>query len=423
MKPYLLAMSSMLALGAVDAAAAQVSGHGEYLARAGDCIACHTAPGGQPYAGGLGLKTPLGILYSTNITPDPQTGLGQYSFEDFDNAVRRGVRKDGSSLYPAMPFPSYAQVSEADMRDLYGYFMTGVTPVAHANRSPDIPWPLSIRWPLGWWSWMFAPKPAVVEAPPATERAARGAYLVEGLGHCGSCHTPRALTLEEKTLADDRSKAYLSGGAPIDGWIAKDLRGSAMTGLGKWSEADLVEFLRTGKNNQSAAFGGMKDVIENSLQYLSDEDLHAIAQYLKSLSPDEAPLHSGADAQASTTTADLHALRVESDGARIYADNCMACHRSDGKGYEKTFPGLSANTVLNDPQPDSVIRIVLAGATGTATDAAPTAYTMPAFAWRLSDPEVAAVASFIRSAWGNTGSAVSAKDVAHVRHDLSSAGQ
>lgn len=394
---------------------------GEYLARAGDCIACHTAPAGQPFAGGLGLKTPLGVVYSTNITPDPETGLGRYTFEDFDNAVRRGIRKDGATLYPAMPFPSYARVTEADMRDLYAYFSRGVAPVHQPNRPVDIPWPLSMRWPLAGWRWMFAPAPEAGPAPLAAGPVARGAYLVEGLGHCGSCHSPRALTLEEKAMADDGKGTYLAGGAPIDGWIAKDLRGSALTGLGGWSEADLTEFLGTGKNNHTAAFGGMKDVIENSLQYLNEQDLQAIAAYLKSLAPgarQPPPV-----ASEGSTAADLHALRLSGEGAQVYVDNCIACHRSDGKGYARTFPGLAANTVLNDPQPASVIRIVLAGATTTATQGSPTAYSMPGFAWRLSDREVAAVTSFIRAGWGNAGPAVTEDEVAAVRNDLAHGGQ
>ena len=196
-----------LTLGAISVGAwAQDNGaeqiaRGEYLARAGDCVACHTAMGGTEFAGGLGMKTPIGTIYSTNITPDKETGIGDYSFEDFDNAVRHGIAKNGQTLYPAMPYPSYAVVTESDMRALYAYFMHGVAPVKAANRDSDIPWPLSMRWPLRFWRGIFAPEvkdfqPAKAEDPVL----ARGRYLVEGLGHCGACHTPRSLTMQEKAL-------------------------------------------------------------------------------------------------------------------------------------------------------------------------------------------------------------------------------
>ena len=253
---------------------------GEYLARAGDCVACHTAKGGKPFAGGLAMETPIGTIYSTNITPD-KNGIGSYSFEDFDKAVRHGVAQNGSTLYPAMPYPSYARVNEADMRALYAYFMKGVKPVEQANQEADIPWPLSMRWPLAIWRWLFAP--AVEDFKPDAGKDVvlnRGAYLVEGLGHCGACHTPRALTMQEKALNASDSPAFLSGSAPLEGWIAKNLRGDHKDGLGSWSEDQLVQFLKTGRSDRSAVFGGMSDVIVHSMQYMSDEDLTAIARYL-----------------------------------------------------------------------------------------------------------------------------------------------
>jgi mono/diheme cytochrome c family protein len=392
---------------------------GEYVAQAGDCVACHTVKGGKPFAGGLPLETPIGMIYSTNITPDIKTGIGSYAFEDFDKAVRQGIRKDGSTLYPAMPFPSYARVSDEDMRALYAYFQSGVAAVSQPNRAVDIPWPLSIRWPLAYWRWMFAPQvSSVVPLKGDDPLRARGAYLVEGLGHCGTCHTPRAVTLQEKALSDDASGRFLSGGAPIEGWIAKDLRGSSVTGLGRWTEQDIVAFLQTGRNDHTAVFGGMSDVVVHSLQHLSEPDLRAIAHYLKSLpagDPNEKPLATTTDDTASK----LHDLKVENLGGRVYADNCMACHRSDGMGYAQTFPGLARNAVLSDPAADSIIRIVLIGHTVPATEQAVTAYTMPAFGWRLSDEEVAAVTTFIRQAWGNTGTNVTAEAVSSVRSTLS----
>lgn len=273
MKALVIATLALLGSAAANAAEADQQAlvqQGEYLARAGDCVACHTAKDGKPFAGGLPMETPIGVIYSTNITPD-KTGIGDYSFEDFDKAVRHGVAKGGSTLYPAMPFPSYARVSDADMQALYAYFMKGVAPVARDNQDSDIPWPLSMRWPLSIWRWMFAPS---VETPAPAAGSdpviSRGAYLVEGLGHCGACHTPRALTMQEKALSASGGSDFLSGSAPLEGWIAKSLRGDHKDGLGSWSEEQLVQFLKTGRSDRSAVFGGMSDVVVHSMQYMTE---------------------------------------------------------------------------------------------------------------------------------------------------------
>lgn len=405
--------ATLSAWGATDQASP--AARGEYIARAGDCIACHTVKGGQPFAGGLPLATPIGMIYSTNITPDATTGIGSYSFEAFEKAVRRGIRKDGATLYPAMPFPSYARITDDDMHALYAYFMTGVKAVNQPNREVDIPWPLSMRFPLASWRWLFAPdktgpSPVTTDDPVLQ----RGAYLVEGLGHCGTCHTPRAISLQEKALTNADGDEFLSGGAPIEGWIAKDLRGSPVTGLGRWSEQDIVQFLKSGRNEHTAVFGGMSEVVDHSLQHLTDADLTAIARYLKTLPPraGEATVAGNDDGGV---TRKLHDLLPDSLGARVYADSCMACHRSNGAGYAQTFPSLAGNTVLNDPAADSVIKIVLTGYTVPATKTAVTEYTMPGFGWRLADDEVAAVVTFVRQSWGNTGRVVTAEEVASVR--------
>lgn len=393
---------------------------GEYLARAGDCVACHTnGSKGTPFAGGLAMATPIGTIYSTNITPDKQHGIGSYTFEEFDAAVRRGVRKDGSTLYPAMPFPSFARVTEPDMRAMYAYFMQGVEPVAEANKDTDIPWPLSMRWPLAIWRGIFAPTPQdfVINAKtdPVLER---GRYLVEGLGHCGACHTPRSITMQEKALGEQDGDHYLSGSnAPIDGWVASSLRGENRDGLGTWNEAELAEFLKTGRNDKSVVFGGMSDVVEHSLQYLSDEDITAIARYLKSLPPkggkqSPAPV-------ADDTAQQLWKGNDSKTGAALYVDNCAACHCTDGVGYKRAFPSLKGNPVVQTEDPTSLIHIILTGNTTPAVKGAVSNLTMPPFGWRLNDQQVADVANFVRTSWGNKAPAVTASEVAKIRKDRS----
>ncbi|WP_374707355.1 c-type cytochrome, partial [Pseudomonas sp. Colony2] len=401
MKAFVIASLALFSSCSVSAAETDLVKQGEYLARAGDCVACHTAKGGKPFAGGLPMETPIGTIYSTNITPD-KTGLGDYSFEDFDQAVRHGVAKNGSTLYPAMPYPSYARVSESDMQALYAYFMKGVEPVAQVNKDSDIPWPLSMRWPLAGWRWMFAPKVEDYKAQAGADPViSRGAYLVEGLGHCGACHTPRALTMQEKSLSASDGSAFLSGSAPLEGWIAKSLRGDHKDGLGSWSEDQLVQFLKTGRSDRSAVFGGMSDVVVHSMQYMSEEDLTAIARYLKTLpavDPKDQP-H-----QYDKQVADALWKGDDSKpGASVYIDNCAACHRTDGHGYTRVFPALAGNPVLQTADATSLINIVLNGGTLPATHTAPSTFTMPAFAWRLSDQEVADVVSFVRGSWGNKG--------------------
>jgi mono/diheme cytochrome c family protein len=388
--------------------------HGQYLARAGDCIACHSAPAGKPFAGGLKFDTPIGAIYSTNITPDRNTGIGAWTFAQFDRAVRAGVKPNGDTLYPAMPFPSYARLSEDDMHALYAYFTQGVAPVHQTNRPVDIVWPLSMRWPLGIWRHLFAPGPVSFDAKHyADPVVARGAYLVQGLGHCGACHTPRAATMQERALSDLDGPAFLAGGATIDGWIPSSLRGNPRTGIGAWSEADLVQFLKTGRTQHSAAFGGMTDVVQHSMQHMNDADLTAIARYLKTLpstDPMETPYAYDDTAARALRTGDATA-----PGAAVYRDNCTACHRSDGRGYNRVFPALGGNPVVQGKDATSLIHVLLTGSTLEGTKTAPSAFTMPAFGWRLNDQEVADVTNFVRNSWGNAAPTVSATDVAKVR--------
>lgn len=412
----ILGCLSFTALAQDENSSVDLIKRGEYLARMGDCVACHISKDGKPFVGGLPMATPIGTIYTTNITPDKEHGIGDYTFEDFDNAVRKGVAKNGQTLYPAMPFPSYSVVTEADMKALYAYFMHGVEPVKHENRENDIPWPLSMRWPLAVWRGIFAPDVKdFMPHPDEDPVLARGRYLVEGLGHCGACHTPRSFTMQEKAQNDSEGTKFLSGGAPIDGWVATNLRGDYLDGLGRWSEKDLIEFLRTGRNNHTAAFGGMTDVIEHSLQYLNDEDAIAMARYIKSLTPfnEKNPPFK----EDKTVAQALWKGDDSKPGAALYVDNCAACHKTDGSGYDRFFPELRGNPVVQGEDATSLIHIVLTGYTLPATKGAPSSITMPPFGWRLSDKEVADVINFIRSSWGNNAAPITEKKVAKMRND------
>lgn len=300
---------------------------GEYLARAGDCVACHSVKDGKAFAGGLKMGTPLGNIYSTNITPDKETGIGLYTLEDFDKALRRGIAKDGHRLYPAMPYPSYAKLTDEDVRALYDFFMKEVPPAREANKPSEIPKLLRWRGPLAIWDAMFTGKEGFTAYPKQDAQWNRGAYLVQGLGHCGACHTPRGWAFQEKAL-DDSGKAFLAG-AELDGWYAASLRQNKATGLGGWSVAEIAEFLKTGKNAHGSAYGSMLDVVNNSTPYLSDEDLQAIAAYLKSLAADrEEPAY----AYDASTAALLAGEHPADPGAALYVANCQSCHRENGGG-------------------------------------------------------------------------------------------
>ncbi|EBY2753078.1 cytochrome c [Salmonella enterica subsp. enterica serovar Kottbus] len=385
---------------------------GQQLVAAGDCIACHTAQGGKSYAGGLKMSTPLGAIYSTNITPDKETGIGDYSYDDFARAVREGVAKDGRNLYPAMPYTSYARVNDQDLHILYDFFMHQVPAVKQQNRDSDIPWPLSMRWPLSVWNMVFHDDAVFKTDSSQSAQWNRGAYLVQGLAHCGTCHTPRGIGFQEKAL-DQNDAAYLTGGT-LEGWHAPDLTGNVKSGLGRWSAQDIAEFLRTGRTDNSAAFGSMTDVVAHSTQHLSSDDLEAVAVYLKSLKSSDPQ----AVAPKADTTTSLALLKgdMSKPGAQEYMDNCSACHRIDGQGYAKTFPALAHNAAVLSDDPSSLISVVLRGGQMAVTQEAPTGLTMPDFAWRLDDKQVADLLTFVRSSWGNNAPAVTVNEVKTLRN-------
>jgi alcohol dehydrogenase (quinone), cytochrome c subunit len=388
--------------------------HGEYLARLGDCAACHTVPGRPPFTGGLRMSTPIGAIYTTNIAPDPTYGIGSFTLTDFDRALRFGVSR-GHTLYPAMPYPSYANTKPEDVAALYAYFKSGVTPSATANIANEIPFPLSMRWPLTFWRLLFSPYPAPFKPGSLDPIEARGAYFVDGLGHCGECHTPRALTMQVRAQTRAGGTAYLSG-AVIENYFAPSLRTGGHGSLADWSIQDVAEFLKTGANNHGIAFGSMTDVIVHSTRFMTDDDALAAAKYLKSI----------ADSGAQTFVYDEaahHDLRqgdTRKPGALLYLDNCAACHRPDGLGYQRVFPQLAGNPVVMAPEAISLATIVLEGSLTPKTSATPAQFAMPSFAWRLDDREVADVVNFIRSSWGNQSAPITAGDVAKLRKSIRS---
>ncbi|WP_339484531.1 cytochrome c [Pseudomonas sivasensis] len=384
---------------------AQVS-RGEYVARLSDCVACHSLPDKAPFAGGLEMATPLGAIHATNITPDPTHGIGTYSLADFDRAVRHGVAPGGRRLYPAMPYPSYAKLSDDDIKAMYAFFMKGVQPANQPNIPSDIPWPLNMRWPIALWNGLFAPTATYAANPNQDALWNRGAYIVQGPGHCGSCHTPRGLAFNEKAL-DDSGKPFLAG-ALLDGWYAPSLRQDPNSGLGRWSEPEIVQFLKTGRNQHAVVYGSMTEAFNNSTQFMADDDLAAIARYLKSLPGD--PQRDGTPWQYVTADA-----RPDAPGAHTYATRCASCHGADGKGQPEWMPPLAGATSALVKETASAINITLNGAQRVVAAGVPDAYRMPAFREQLSDQEIADVLTYVRGTWGNQGGAVDAKAVGKLR--------
>jgi mono/diheme cytochrome c family protein len=387
--------------------------HGEYIARLSDCVACHSTPKSAPFAGGLAMATPMGAIFATNITPDEDTGIGKYSLADFDRAIRSGVARDGHRLYPAMPYPSYAKLGDNDIRALYAFFMHDTKPVRQENRPGEIPWPLNMRWPLALWNAVFTESGTYQPKLSGNAQWNRGAYIVQGAGHCGSCHTPRSVTMNEKAY-DESGLPYLSG-ALLDGWYAPSLRGEANTGLGRWSEADIFQFLKTGRNHHAVVFGSMTDVVNNSTQFMTDDDLKAVAVYLKSLPGD--PKMDGAPwtYQATSTRVGVGDEQRVVPGSQTFMAKCSSCHGQNGRGQGQWIPPLAGSAASMIKENASSINVTLNGSGRIVANGIPDAYRMPPFRLQLSDQEVADVLSFVRTSWGNTGGAVKPADVKHIR--------
>lgn len=373
---------------------------GRYIAIAGDCVACHTAPGSKAaFSGGYSISTPFGGIFASNITPDAETGIGNWTERDFYRAVRHGKGKEGENLYPAMPYNAYVKVSDKDMHDLWLY-MRSVQPVHNKVPETDLGFPYNIRLAMMGWNLLFFSNSPFRPDMSKSAEWNRGAYLVEGLEHCGACHTPKNI------LGGDRD-AYLQG-SNLGEWHAPDITSNSYTGIGRWSEAQIVDYLKVGSNHVAVASGPMAEAVTNSTQYLSDEDLRAIAVYLKAqpASPTKAP---------QPLTAENAQMKM---GANVYSANCDACHNSDGKGIPGIAASLADNPGLMAEDASSIITTVLQGGRGAVTHANPTSGAMPSFAWKLSDEQVAAVSTYIRNSWGNAASAVPVENVKEERELL-----
>ncbi|MBN8728716.1 MAG: cytochrome c [Xanthomonadales bacterium] len=377
---------------------------GLYLVRAGDCRSCHTAPNGQPFAGGRAVPTPFGTIYSTNITPDAETGIGQWTDADFLRAMHHGIDREGRQLYPAFPYPWYTKVAPDDVAAIKAYLDT-LEPVRSLPRDNELPWPLNMRTPVAAWDWLFLDTGVYQDNPQKSDAWNRGAYLVEGLGHCSACHG-------DKNLLGATDKDHPFGGGYAENVFAPSLTGGTRDGLGAWSEDDIVRFLKTGSNGRESAAGPMAEVVEMSTQYLTEADLRAIATYLKDL-PGGASQSRGDDSRTALASDDSRMQH----GAALYYDNCRACHMDGGTGQPQAFPPLKDSSSIQAEHADTLIDVILNGARKPVTDGDFTGLQMPGFAARLDDGEIADLVTYVRNGWGNSAGAVSSDTVAQLRSD------
>jgi mono/diheme cytochrome c family protein len=369
---------------------------GKALVILGDCASCHTADPAKPFAGGKRIDTPFGGIYSPNLTPDRDTGIGAWSDADFARALREGVAPDGSRYYPAFPYPNFTKLIRDDILAIRAYLAT-LTPVHNSPPPPELRWPLNYRFVMRVWNFLFL-RPGIFE--PDQQKSTewnRGGYLVTGAAHCGACHTPKNIF-----GVDRRGRAF--GGGLVRGWFAPRLDGAERSGLKSWSVADIVEYLQSGRNGKSHAGGLMAEVVVNSTSKMSDADVRAIAVYLKDL-----PAGKAESVVAPPPPAEMAA------GKAIYAHACVACHEADGSGAPRIYPPLPGNANLQSVDPSSTLRIMLDGAQTVTTPRAPNLGSMPAYAKQLSDQEIADVTNYIRNSWGNAAPLVTPAQVKKAR--------
>ena len=383
--------------------AAQIK-QGEYLARVGNCMSCHTARGGEQYAGGRAVPTPFGNIYTSNLTPDAESGIGKWNNGDFWQAMHDGKSKDGSLLYPAFPYTNYTKVSRADSDAIFAYLQT-LPPVGQKNIAPELRFPYNNRALLYVWRALYFRPGQYANDDKQSVEWNRGAYLAQGLGHCSACHSPR------DSFGGTDLKAELGGGMiPVLNWYAPPLNGHKEDGLGNWETAHLAAFLKTGVAPNRSVSGPMAEVVAGSLQHMSDADVGALSGYLKSLPQ-----------QISAPTAAAENLRPEDKktmitaGAKLYENQCATCHQASGKGVPSVYPALAGSAAINTPIATNAIRMVLHGGYAPSTVGNPRPYGMPPFGQSMSDEEVATVLTYVRNSWGNQGNAISSNEINHYR--------
>ncbi|MDR6290148.1 mono/diheme cytochrome c family protein [Inquilinus ginsengisoli] len=396
-----IALALGIAAARADDHAFETVEKGRYLTILGGCAACHTVPGGTPFAGGRAIETPFGDVLATNITPDRETGIGGWTDDEFVRALQEGIGRDGEHLYPALPYTAYTKVERDDLLAIRAYLDT-LDPVRNPVEPNQLSFPFDMRLGMRGWNLLYFTAGPLKPRPDKPAEWNRGAALVEGLGHCGSCHTAKSW------FGGDDTGAPLRGGA-LQGWFAPDITADRHVGIGDWSTAQIVEYLKTGRNERVAASGPMAEVVALSTSRMTDADLAAIATYLKD--------QPGAGATGPRPLAATDKRMVA--GQAIYADNCSACHQASGEGIPRLFPALKGTGSAQSADPTTLIRVVLQGSQAVVTDAAPTAPAMPAFGWRLNDDQTAAVITYLRNSWGNAALPVRTGDVRSLRRTLS----
>ena len=367
------------AVAADDPADPNLVARGNYLAKAADCMPCHTSASDKPYAGGLRLNTPFGAIYSPNVTPDRETGIGAWTFEQFKDAVHNGIRADGKYLYPAMPFDAFTEITEDDLKALWAYFRS-LKPVKQQNHANELTFPFSIREGMLAWRLLFFHAHRFEPNAGKSAQWNRGAYLVEALGHCGDCHTPR--NFMGATIASERFE-----GAKIDQWYAPNITPEALAKANHWDKSQLIAFLKKGAAINSTVLGPMQEVVHDSLSFLTPDDVDAMATYLLDVTNAKAPPAAVAKKLPAAT---------EQSAAKLYADNCATCHQANGQGVAGSIPPLAGNPAVVAAKPFDALSVVLAGI--PARDGLP---AMPSFGGSLDDRSVADVVNYIRTNWGN----------------------
>jgi mono/diheme cytochrome c family protein len=390
------------AAAAADLQSFETVARGRYLAVAADCAACHTKPGGKLFAGGVALDTPFGTLVGPNITPDSNAGIGAWTDDEFVAALHDGRGRGGIRLFPAMPYPAYTKMTRGDALAIRAYLQT-VEPVPDKIEPDQLPFPLSIRLNMAVWNALNFKPGRLKPDPSKPAEWNRGRYLVDALGHCGTCHTPKT------SLGADNDSSYLQG-AVLQGWFAPNITADSRKGIGGWSVDQLVSYLKTGVNVDAIATGGMTEEIVHSSSKMTDDDLKAIAVYLKSLVPERESVSAALAASDPRMVA----------GQAIYKDNCAACHTDAGTGTSGLFARLAGSHTVQSDDPTTLIRVVLKGSQGAGTAGAPTAPAMPSFGWRLTDAQVASVLTYTRNSWGNAASRISANQVNSIKARLAS---